>query len=141
MQNPLLTRIGLIHMLCVNIKMRFEISDNLLLQIYGVGLLIISSRIWFNIPFWTVCLIIWPLGLIAIIIYHRKLQNVKLLTSKWTFAIWLSLFFPKLSDPFLTNLRPLISDPRSSDDTAVKTSKTIKIFLNIKHLHGLNYNV
>jgi hypothetical protein len=55
-----------------------------------------------------VCLIIWPLGLIAIIIYHRKLQNVKLLTSKWTFAIWLSLFFPKLSDPFLTNFGKLL---------------------------------
>lgn len=88
--------------------MNDETSNTLVLQLFGIGLLIISCEICFLFPFWFLCLVIWPVAILALIAYSKTLSEVRFLSAQWQFEMWLALFFPRRDDPLLTNFKKLL---------------------------------
>ena len=86
-----------------NEKMRFAVSDNLVLQFYGIILLIATLNSWISISGLVVIPLLWLGALCAVIVYHRQLKIV-VLSVEWMGKIWVSLFLPKTSDPVVTNI-------------------------------------
>ncbi len=95
-------------------------SDSTLLTLYGFGIISITLDIWFFIPFWGQCAIIWPLAIFAIIIYYGQLRKEEVIPPAdlkfflfpffnpiVLIALWLALFFPRMNDPIITNFGKL----------------------------------
>ncbi len=81
--------------------MKFSISDDLILRIYGIVILVLTLNTWVSISSFALIPVIWIAGLCALIVYHRQLK-VAILSIEWIIKIWFSLFFPKFSDPVVT---------------------------------------
>lgn len=84
-------------------KMKFSVPDNMMLQFYGVVLLIVTLNTWISISGIVLIPLLWIAALCAVIVYHRQLK-LAILSFEWNIRIWFSLFFPKSSDPVVTNI-------------------------------------
>ena len=83
--------------------MKLAISDNLMLRFYGLVLLIVTLNIWIPISGIVTIPLLWMAALCAAIVYHRRLKTATM-SVEWIVKIWASLFFPKNSDPMVTNI-------------------------------------
>jgi hypothetical protein len=84
-------------------RMKYRIADNLILQIYGIVLLIFTVNTWFSISGLVIIPALWIAALSAVIVYNRK-KKIALFSFEWNIGLWSSLFFPKFSDPVVTNI-------------------------------------
>ena len=83
--------------------MKFIIADNLILRFYGIILLIVTMNTWFSISGLVLIPVLWISALSAVIVYHRQ-TKIALFSFEWNLSLWSSLFFPKFSDPVVTNI-------------------------------------